>query len=245
MTHVSAIPMGSRMTNILFDLDGTLTDAREGIEGCIRHAVQSVGKDVPSGVDLTRYIGPPLRESLAELLKNPSRELVEEALRRYRERFEARGMYENKVYPGIVELLEHVGAMKWRAYVVTSKPTVYAERIVQHFRLDAFILRIYGSRMDGGLTRKEDLIWHVLKEESIPAAQAVVIGDRGEDIRGARANRVDSIGVTYGYGGRQELESAGATWICEGAEAVLEVLTIRFGTSREVPGSRQANGRLS
>jgi len=235
--------MGSRMANILFDLDGTLTDAKEGIEACIRHALQSVGKDVPSGVDLTRYIGPPLRESLAELMENPGRELVEEALRRYRERFEARGMYENRVYPGIVELLKQIGAMKWRAYVVTSKPTMYAERIVRHFRLDTFILHIYGSRMDGRLTRKEDLIGHVLKEESIPAAQAVVIGDRGEDIQGARANRVDSIGVTYGYGGRRELESAGATWICDSAEAVLEVLTNRFGTSAEGSGERSANGR--
>jgi phosphoglycolate phosphatase len=223
------------MASVLFDLDGTLTDAREGIEGCIRHAVRSVGGDIHPDADLTKYIGPPLRNSLSELLKHPSQEMVEEALRLYRERFEARGMFENSVYPGIVDLLTHIGVRPWRAYVVTSKPKLYADRIIGHFHLEAFFTRIYGSRMDGELTRKEDLIRHVLKEESIPPASAIVVGDRDEDIRGARANGADSIGVTYGYGGRQELESAGATWICDSPEAVLEVLTSRFGTSAEVP----------
>ena len=233
------------MAAVLFDLDGTLTDAKPGIERCIRHAVQSVGGDVLYAADLTKYIGPPLRESLSELLGNPTEELVEEALRRYRERFEATGMYENGVYPGIIALLEYVGAMHWPAYVVTSKPEPYAKRIVRYFQMDGFFAQIYGSRMDGRLTRKGDLIGHVLEAESIPAAHAVFIGDRGEDIRGAQANGVDSIGVTYGYGGRQELESAGATWICNSAEAVREVLTSRFGTSAHVSGSRPVNGRLS
>ena len=223
------------MASVLFDLDGTLTDAREGIEWCIRHAVRSVGGDVPPDVALTRYIGPPLRESLSELLNHPSQEMVEKALRRYRERFEARGMFENKVYPGIADLLTHIGVRPWRAYVVTSKPKPYADRIIGHFHLGAFFTQIYGSCMDGELSRKEDLIRHVLKEESIPATLAIIVGDRAEDIRGARANGADSIGVTYGYGGRQELESAGATWICDSPEAVLEVLTSRFGTPAGVP----------
>lgn len=223
------------MADILFDLDGTLTDAKEGIERCIRHAVRSVGGVVPSGADLKKYIGPPLRGSLSELLGNPTEERVEEALLRYRERFEMKGMFENKVYPGIPELLECIGAMHWRAYVVTSKPEPYAKQIIRYFRLDGFFARIYGSQMDGRLARKEELIGHVLDAESIPAAQAVFIGDRGVDIRGAQVNGVDSIGVTYGYGDRQELEGAGATWICDGAEAVLEVLLGRFGSSRANP----------
>ncbi|HYL81496.1 MAG TPA: HAD hydrolase-like protein [Candidatus Acidoferrum sp.] len=222
-----------------------MTDAKEGIERCIRHAVQSVGGDVPFGADLTKYIGPPLRESLAVLLRNPTEERLEEALRRYRQRFEATGMYENEVYPGIPELLECAGAMSWRAYVVTSKPEAYAKRIVRYFRLDGFFAGIYGSQMDGKLARKEDLIGQVLNVESIPAAHAVYIGDRDVDIRGAQANGVDSIGVTYGYGSRQELESAGATWICDSPAAVREVLAIRFGTSMDAPGSRPAKGRLS
>jgi phosphoglycolate phosphatase len=217
------------MADILFDLDGTLTDAQEGIGRCIRHAVQSVGGVVPPDVDLTKYIGPPLRGSLSELLGDPGQECVDEALRRYRERFEEKGMYENRVYPGIVELLQSVGAMHWRAYVVTSKPRLYAERIVRHFRMDSFFAQIYGSHMDGKLARKEDLIRHVLREESIPQVRAIVVGDRDEDIHGARANGVDSIGVTYGYGGRQELASAGATRICDDPQSVLKALTARFG----------------
>jgi phosphoglycolate phosphatase len=216
---------------ILFDLDGTLTDAREEIERCLRCALRSVGLTVPCDSDLTRFIGPPLRESFSELLGNPSEETIDEALRRYRERFEAKGMYENRVYPGIVEMLKQTVAMSWRAYVVTSKPTVYAQRIVSHFQLINFFAAVYGSQLDGRLTRKEELIRHVMEEEFIPPGQAIAVGDRSEDIRGARANGMDSIGVTYGYGSRQELENAGATWICDSPASVLEVLRTRFGNS--------------
>lgn len=219
------------MPVILFDLDGTLTDARSGIERCIRHAVEAVGGAIPPGFDLTRYIGPPLRDALAEILNHPSQERVEEALRRFRERFETKGMYENKVYPGIVEMLNQIVAMRWRAYVVTSKATVFARRIVSHFQLINFFSGVYGSQLDGRLARKGELIRYVMGEESISPGQAIVVGDRSEDVRGARVNGVDSIGVTYGYGSRRELEIAGATWICDSPASVLEVLRTRFGDS--------------
>jgi phosphoglycolate phosphatase len=219
------------MAIVLFDLDGTLTDAREGIERCLRHALQPAGLTLASDSDLTRFIGPPLRESLAELLGHPGEEMIAEALRRYRERFEAKGMYENRVYPGIVEMLERIVALRWRAYVVTSKPAVYAERIVSHFRLADFFAGVYGSHLDGRLARKEELVKHVMGAEAIPPGEAVAVGDRSDDVRGARANGLDSIGVTYGYGGRQELENAGATWICDNPGSVLGVLRTRFGGS--------------
>ncbi len=214
---------------ILLDLDGTLTDAREGIIRCFRYALRSVGVTVPSDSDLTRYIGPPLCESLSGLLGDPSGERVEEALRRFRERFEAKGMYENRVYPGIVKMLEEIAVMGWRAYVVTSKATVFATRIVSHFQLGNFFAAVYGSELDGRLARKVELIRHVMEEECIAPGLAVVVGDRSEDIRGARVNGLDAIGVTYGYGSRQELESAGATWICDSPASVLQALRTRFG----------------
>jgi phosphoglycolate phosphatase len=219
------------VASILFDLDGTLTDAREGIERCFRYALRSVGVTVPSDSDLTRFIGPPLRESLSQLLGDPGEERIDEALRCFRERFEAKGMYENKVYPGIVEMLNQIAGMRWRAYVVTSKAAVFARRIVSHFQLMNFFTGVYGSELDGRLAKKGELIRHVMDEECIPAGQAIVVGDRSEDVRGARVNGLDSIGVTYGYGSRRELESAGATWICDSPASVLEVLRTRFGDS--------------
>jgi phosphoglycolate phosphatase len=216
---------------ILFDLDGTLTDAREGIERCFRYALRSIGVTVPGDSDLTRFIGPPLRESFSELLGDPGEERIDEALRWFRERFETKGMYENKVYPGIVEMLNQIVAMRWRAYVVTSKATVFARRIVSHFQLINFFSGVYGSQLDGRLARKGELIRYVMGEESISPGQAIVVGDRSEDVRGARVNGVDSIGVTYGYGSRRELEIAGATWICDSPASVLEVLRTRFGDS--------------
>ena len=222
----------NRAASILFDLDGTLTDPAEGIVGCIRHALQSLDAPVPPASLLTRYIGPPLRESFATLLDQPGAAVVEEAVRRYRERFEASGMYENRVYPGVGEMLERIAGMEWRSYVTTSKPTLYARRILDHFGLGGSFVAIYGSEMDGRLTRKEDLLAHVLVAESLAVEDTVMVGDRAEDILGARSHRLASVGVTYGYGNAQELREAGATWICDNPSAVFVVLRDHFGEVR-------------
>jgi len=214
---------------VLFDLDGTLTDPAAGIVGCIQHALRSLGAPVPPASQLTRYIGPPLRESLAVLLGQPDSATVEEAVRRYRERFEARGMYENRVYPGIPELLRHLTEMGWRAFVVTSKPTPYARRILDHFGLSGLFFGVYGSEMDGRLTRKGQLLAHVLAVESLVTEGAVMVGDRAEDIRGAREHGLACAGVAYGYGSIQELREAGACWICDDPTAVFMVLRDHFG----------------
>jgi phosphoglycolate phosphatase len=218
----------SRAAGVLFDLDGTLTDPAEGIVGCIRHALESLEAPVPPASLLTRCIGPPLRESFAKLLDQPGAAAVEEAVRRYRERFEASGMYENRVYPGVGELLERIAGMGWRAYVTTSKPTPYARRILDYFGLNGSFVAIYGSEMDGRLTRKADLLAHVLAAESLAAEDTVMVGDRAEDILGAHKHRLASVGVTYGYGSVQELREAGATWICDDPNAVFMVLRDHF-----------------
>jgi phosphoglycolate phosphatase len=221
-----------RTRSVLFDLDGTLTDPADGIVGCIQHALVSLGAALPPASQLTRYIGPPLRESFAILLGHPGDAAVEEAVGRYRERFEVRGMYENRVYPGIREVLDRIAGMGWQAYVATSKPTPYATRILDHFGLSDSFAVIHGSEMNGRLTRKQDLLAHVLAVESILPGEAVMVGDRAEDVLGARENNVASIGVTYGFGTRQELNEAGATWICDDPGALFEVLREHYG---EVP----------
>jgi phosphoglycolate phosphatase len=216
------------MASVFFDLDGTLSDPREGITRCIQYALARLGVIPPSQSELERYIGPPLPEAFAELIGYPKEETVAEAVRLYRERFESQGIYENLLYPGIVELLDGIQDRGWSAYVVTSKPTPYAARIVDYFALGGFFVRVYGSRMDGGLMQKADLIRHVLREEGIPTSAAVMVGDRQHDVRGALANGVPVIGVTYGYGGREELREAGATWLCDDPPSVFGILLTHF-----------------
>jgi phosphoglycolate phosphatase len=111
-----------------------------------------------------------------------------------------------------------------RAVLATSKPRVFAVRIARHFGFEAALDAIYGSELDGTRGRKSELLAHVLAEEGVAPERAVMLGDRRHDVEGARANGLRSLGVTYGYGDRAELEAAGATWICDDLAAALAVL---------------------
>ncbi|SMF13321.1 phosphoglycolate phosphatase [Tistlia consotensis] len=196
------------MESLFFDLDGTLTDPKPGIVGCIRHALGCLALPVPEAEDLTWCIGPPLHDSLASLCGSP--ELGARALAHFRERFGTVGLYENAVYPGIAELLAELGAQGRRLFLATSKPRPYAERILAHFELDGFFERAFGSELDGRLANKAALLAHALAETGAASAGAVMIGDRSHDVAGAKANGLASIGVLYGYGSEAELRAAGA-----------------------------------
>jgi phosphoglycolate phosphatase len=215
--------------SVLFDLDGTLTDSRDGIVKCIQFALSRSGVVVPPTETISSYIGVPLRGLFRDLMGNPSPDAVEAAVRLYRERFDSTGIYENKVYPGAVELLERIRDRGWLAYVVTSKAETVSRRVVEHFSLGRFFAAVHGSDMDGARAEKSELIEYVLKTESIATADAVMIGDRCHDIKGALANGLPSIGVSYGYGSRDELAEAGATWICDQPHSIMRVLVEHFG----------------
>ncbi len=206
--------MESRIS-IFFDLDGTLCDPREGIVRSLQYALQKTGHAIPPESELVRYIGPPLYKSFAVLLNSNDAERVKHAVELYRERFASKGMFENSVYPGITDVLAGLYAERYRLYVVTSKPTIFAQKILNHFRLAANFLCIYGSELDGRRADKSDLIAHVLEQEKLIPTNAVMIGDREHDIKGALANRVHPIGVLWGYGSRDELTKAGAAVLCE------------------------------
>lgn len=208
------------ISTILFDLDGTLCDPRVGIVRSLQYALQKTGHAIPSESELVRYIGPPLYESFAVLLNCKDAELVKHAVELYRERFVSTGMFENSVYPGITDLLAELYAERYHLYVVTSKPTVFAQNILNHFRLAANFLCIYGSELDGRRADKSDLIAHVLEQEKIIPSEAVMIGDREHDIKGAIANGVRPIGVLWGYGSLDELTKAGASVLCETPESL-------------------------
>ena len=212
------------MNVIFFDLDGTLTDSREGIARCMAYALERLGAAAPPRGQLEKTIGAPLHRSFSELLGAPGEAMAAEAVRLYRERYEAKGIFENRLYPGVVEMLQAVGARAWRACVVTSKPTRYARQIVAHFSLAPYFAAVYGSGMDGGLTEKEELIRHVLAREDAAAASAVMVGDRAHDILGAHANGLRAIGATWGYATCSELEHAGADALCNAPGELFDAL---------------------
>ncbi len=199
--------------NLLFDLDGTLTDPFEGITKCIAHALVKLGRPAPPRESLRWCIGPPLKNSLATLLASDDDQLAEKALAIYRDRFSSVGLFENEVYKDIPEVLGVLKETGHTLYVATSKPTVYAERIVNHFGLRGYFREIYGSELDGGRTDKTSLVSHILQRESIVSSETFMIGDRKHDMIAAEANGVFGLGVLWGYGTREELEASGA-YVC-------------------------------
>jgi phosphoglycolate phosphatase len=225
---ISPSPAGSPeavpVRNLLFDLDGTLTDPAVGITGCVRHALGGFGIDPPD--DLGWVIGPPLRGSFARLLGTEDRDTIERAMTRYRDRFGTVGLFENEIYPGIPALLTAQRSAGRRLYVCTSKPHVYARRIVEHFGLLPCFAQVYGAELDGTRGDKPTLIAYLLDQENLSAADTVMIGDRRHDIEGARANGLRSITVGYGYGSAEELAAAEPTWHCDTVAALDEWLRV-------------------
>ena len=209
---------------VLLDLDGTLTDPHDGIVRSLAHAFGALGAPVPDTARLARCIGPPLDDSFRELLPDPSPARVAAAVDHYRERYDRIGWRENRVYADVPAFLAALRARGVRAFVATSKPRVSAVRIARHFGFDSALDAIYGAEQDGTRSCKPELVAHVLAQEGLTPARAVMLGDRSHDVEGARANGLRCLGVTYGYGDRAELEAAGATWICDDLAAALGVL---------------------
>lgn len=200
------------MQTIYFDLDGTLTDPKPGITGSIQYALKKLGQPIPSQDELTWCIGPPLHASLKRLVGTD--ELADQALLLYRERFSEVGLFENTPYQGIHDTLATLAATDQRMFVATSKPAVYASRIVDHFGLKPYFERVFGSELDGTRVDKRDLLRYALDEARVDPGKAIMIGDRSHDVVGARSNGMTAIGVLYGYGSEAELRDAGAHHIC-------------------------------
>jgi phosphoglycolate phosphatase len=218
---------GPRLTAlkaILFDLDGTLTDPREGITRSIAYALERMGLESPPLGELTFAIGPPLRPTLAKLIGDESPAAVARAIALYRERFADVGLFENAVYEGIAEALHALTDRGTTLYVATSKPRVYAERIVRHFGLDAHFEAIHGCELDGTREDKRELLAHLLPHHSVAPGEAAMIGDRGADMVAARHHGVRAIGALWGYGSRDELEGAGAQELCTRPRELAEML---------------------
>ena len=204
--------------NLLFDLDGTLTDPKEGIVKSLRYATAKLGlPDLPEA-EIVRFIGPPLQEIFSELLGADKDDRIQEGIELYRERFSVKGLFENQKYEGIDAVLAELTSAERRLWVVTSKPRVYADQIIRHFGLSPFFQDVYGPELDGTLRDKAELIAHVLQSEKIPKNDVLMIGDRFYDVIGATANGVKAVGVLWGYGSEAELVKAGAWKICRNVE---------------------------
>ncbi|MGA9694877.1 MAG: HAD hydrolase-like protein [Dehalococcoidales bacterium] len=212
------------LSNIFFDLDGTLTDSKEGIVNCIYYALEKLGYPVPEAFNVNDCLGPPLRLSFRRLLKTNDEALIERAVEIYRERFSTIGLFENRVYPGIPELLSALRENDFKLYVVTTKPRVFAERIIEHFQLAQRFVAIYGTELNGQFDNKADLIEFILKAKQLRAEETVMVGDKREDITAGQANRTGTIGVTYGYGTRREITEAAPDDICGSPEEIGQVI---------------------
>ena len=205
---------------IFFDLDGTLTDPKPGITRSIQYALGKLDHaTVPTGDELTWCIGPPLRASFVRLLGDE--DSADLAVSLYRERFSDVGLYENSLYAGIRDVLTALRLSGRRLFVATSKPHVFADRIIDHFDLRHHFERVFGSELDGTRVDKSELLRYALRTTGVDASKSVMIGDRSHDMVGATNNAMKGIGVLYGYGNRDELFAAGASAVCATPEALL------------------------
>ena len=208
--------------DVLFDLDGTLTDSAPGITNGVRRALEHLGVELEEE-RLTEFIGPPLKDAFRSICGFDERTTALAVLK-YREYYTTRGIFENRPYEGVPEMLSRLREQGARLILATSKPTIFAERILERFGLDPYFSFVGGAELNGPRSAKTDVLRFVLESTGIrPGGPAIMIGDRRHDILGARAVGLDSLGVTYGYGGRAELERAGATFIVNSV-AELEAL---------------------
>jgi len=210
--------------NIVFDLDGTLSDPFPGISRSIIYALNRLAIPAPPVETLAAWIGPPLRHSFDAYFQSASLDADPDlAVSYYRERFAASGLYENRLYPDIQPLLVELKTDN-RLLLATSKPLVFAEQIIRNFELDSYFKQLYGSKLDGSLTDKRELLEHLLERESISPASCLMIGDRKFDIQAANALGMAALAVAWGYGSFEELTAAGAATICSTPAGLLTEL---------------------
>ena len=205
--------MTDNFDTLLFDLDGTLTDSTEGIVRCLEYALERMGFDIPE--DTNKFLGPPLYRSFAEFC-GMNEEQVNEAVRIFRERYSTVGLFENRVYDGVPEMLKRLRDGGKRIMVATSKPEVYAVRIFDRFGLSQFFEIVGGANINGTRNDKDEVIEYVLGKAGISDRSSVLmIGDRRQDVIGAHKTGLKCMGILWGFGSIEELTEAGADFIAE------------------------------
>lgn len=222
---------GHRWRFVLCDLDGTLTDPADGITRSAVHALRSRGHPAAEPEALRFIVGPPLRATLARLAGTGDPDEVAALIAAYRERFAPVGIYENRVYPGIPELLADCVSAGCTLGLATAKPAVFARRILRHFGLGRHFAVVAGSYLDGRRSDKAALVRHALRALGADPASAVMVGDRAQDVEGARACGVAAAAVRWGYAEPGELEAARPAALCAEVSGLRRLL-LGAGTSR-------------
>lgn len=211
-------------TDLLFDLDGTLTDPAEGITNSVCYALRELGYGIPAREILLSFIGPPLLDSFIAYCKcdgNRARELVDT----FRIYFKDRGILENEMYEGIPDLLASLKRAGYGVYLATSKPEEFARRVLDRFDLTRYFDGICGSEFDGKRDKKADVIRYLLASQQIDGSRRLLmIGDRKYDVLGAAELGIPTLGVSYGYGSEDELYLAGAIDVVPDVAALKEFL---------------------
>ena len=208
--------------HIFFDLDGTLTDPALGITNAIIYARKKWGLDPGTNEDYYKFIGPPMPKSYEEFWgfsPQDARKFLED----YREYFGETGLFENEVYPGIIDLLEALKEQGKKLYIATTKPTHFSVRIAEKFDFAKYFEIVSGSDPVADNT-KADVIRFARDTCHVDMTDAVMVGDRFHDVEGARECGIPCIGVSYGYGGREELQTAGAKWVVDTVEELAALL---------------------
>jgi phosphoglycolate phosphatase len=210
---------------LFWDLDGTLTDPREGITRSVGQALARFGIELPED-RLRRFIGPPLAESFQRYAGLSQADAVR-AIQYYRERFLVVGMFENVVWPGIRELLEALSQAGVVMTVATAKPTISAERILAHFDLMRYFRRVVGSEWDGTrATKLEVLTEAMVGWDDVPRAQMAMVGDHEADMEAARRLGLDGVFAAYGYGDPELAVGERPRHVAESVEAIKRILLI-------------------
>lgn len=208
---------------VLFDLDGTVLASKEGIFRSASYALNRLSMSMPSEMEMLAFLGPPLAEGFGKVCHVPA-EQIDDAIRYYREYYNNGGMFEAYIYEGIDSCLESLRKHGVKTYITTSKPRVYAEKILKRFDMDKAFDAIYGCELDGTRSHKSEVVAYCLADNDLSSSEVLLVGDRHFDVYGAAECGVDCVGVTYGYGTERELRDAGTAYIAKTTRELQQLL---------------------
>jgi phosphoglycolate phosphatase len=214
--------------SVLLDLDGTLIDSCPGILGSCMAALRALGHEPDDSLDIRRFIGPPLEDILQALLQSYGDDRVDDAVIAYRRHYGDSGYLGSVPYPGIGKALEQMKRAGLRVYLATSKRAVFASRILDHLAFTVYFDGIHGSVPGGTLDHKPELLAHIISQHDLSPSHCLMVGDRRHDIAGAHAVGMHGLGVLWGYGSRDELETAGADQLVESPADLARTVVAMF-----------------
>lgn len=208
---------------ILFDLDGTLTESGEGITKCVQYALEKLGKPEADLKKLEVFIGPPLMEQFMKYA-GLDEETARRAVEYYRERYSTTGIFENRPYPGVEEMLQELKRKKYLLAVASSKPEYFVKQILDYFHLTEYFDEIVGSELNGSRTNKTEVIEETLRRLGLDKhrEQVIMVGDKEHDVLGARAAGLECVAVSYGYGTEEEITAAQPLQTVSSTEEILD-----------------------